>query len=118
MIQELSGEVDYFNAIINMSCIASLIEDIFTFIISFILEKKKKRSQVPTWEKMIYILSIFWAFFLLLSFFIPNILGLSLMNAEIFTIVGYFVLILIGLSIRYYSYLHSKFIQQKTKIKD
>ncbi|MCU9936432.1 hypothetical protein NWP96_04915 [Mycoplasmopsis cynos] len=57
------GEVDYFNAIINMSCIALLIEDIFTFIISFILEKKKKISQIPTWEKVIYILSIFWAFF-------------------------------------------------------
>ncbi|UWV81408.1 amino acid permease [Mycoplasmopsis cynos] len=36
------GEVDYFNAIINMSCIALLIEDIFTFIISFILEKRRR----------------------------------------------------------------------------
>ncbi|WP_223212232.1 hypothetical protein [Mycoplasmopsis canis] len=45
-------EMIIFDAVINMSCIALLIEDAMTFIVAFVLEKMKKISKIPFWEKI------------------------------------------------------------------
>ncbi|VEU63681.1 amino acid permease [Mycoplasmopsis bovirhinis] len=103
---------DYFDAVINMSSIALLLEDIMTFIVAFILEKKKKIALIPSWEKIAYILSIIWASFLLITFFIPNIFGASHTTETIFTILGYIVFLLSGSLVRLYSYY-----QYKNKLK-
>ncbi|AMD81169.1 amino acid permease [Mycoplasmopsis canis PG 14] len=108
---------DYFDAVINMSCIALLIEDAMTFIVAFVLEKMKKISKIPFWEKIIYLLSILWAIFLVLTFFIPSIFGEKIDDATIFTILGYFSFLFFGIIIRLYSYYHSKLILKKTSKK-
>ncbi|WP_117275065.1 APC family permease [Mycoplasmopsis edwardii] len=113
LLAQKPGEENYFDAVINMSCVALLVEDIFTFIVAFVLQKKKKIEKIPFWEQVIYFLSIIWAGFLVLTFFVPNILGESISASEIFTIIGYFVFILIGFGIRYYSYRHKKYLLKK-----
>ncbi|SYV97002.1 transporter, basic amino acid/polyamine antiporter (APA) family, partial [Mycoplasmopsis edwardii] len=49
LLAQKPGEENYFDAVINMSCVALLVEDIFTFIVAFVLQKKKKIEKIPFW---------------------------------------------------------------------
>ncbi|WP_027120970.1 amino acid permease [Mycoplasma leonicaptivi] len=105
LIPTITGNRDYYLGVIVISSLALFLQDILTFITAFILEKKKKISKIPLYEKVIYSLNIIWMLFLILSISFPQILGQEWSSINIFIIIGFFGSILFGFLLKWISHL-------------
>ncbi|QNM93548.1 APC family permease [Mycoplasma sp. Pen4] len=91
---------DFFNSTIIASSIALLIEDLITFSNAFILSKKRLVPKIPIWEKTIYAIVMTFISFIVLSFFVPWILGSNWESTNTYSILIYFTFVLIGFALK------------------
>ncbi|QKT05347.1 APC family permease [Mycoplasma sp. OR1901] len=112
-----NSENPYFNAVIIVNSIGLLIEDMLTYIVAFMLERKKIIPKIPLWEKIIYIINVVWIFTITTIIIFPFTINDPWKSENTFVFVIYFSFILIGFILKwawkFYSKRNSKKLNNK-----
>ncbi|RIV16811.1 amino acid permease [Mycoplasmopsis gallopavonis] len=98
----------FFETAIIANGIALLVEDICTFIVALILDRKKIITKIPLWEKLYYLFDIVLIITLILSFFFPQIYGEPAETSNYVVIVIYFGFLILGVLFKTISFLNKK----------
>ncbi|WP_406614472.1 amino acid permease [Mycoplasma corogypsi] len=107
----------FFETAIYATNIAVFVEDLLTFTVAFILEKKQIISKIPLWEKIIYVFDMIAIVFLLIVFLTPGIFGDKASETDHLTpliaISTYFIFIIFGIIM---NILSRMYIRNKQKV--
>ncbi|MFV8515713.1 APC family permease [Mycoplasma sp. Z244B] len=93
---------EFFDGTIIACSTALFIEDIITFNVAFVLERKKRIPKIPVWEKIIYILDLLFIIFLLLLFYLPWILGEDWGIKNTVSLVSYLAFVIFGFLFKFW----------------
>ncbi|MBN4083222.1 APC family permease [Mycoplasma sp. CSL10137] len=117
LLTDENSENPYFNAVIIVNSIALLIEDMLTYIVAFMLDRKKIIPKIPFWEKIIYTINVIWIFIITSIIIFPFIINDSWKSENTFVFVIYFSFILIGFLFKWTWSVYNKKISQKNNKK-
>lgn len=96
LIPTLLDIENFFESVIEIGSVAFLLQYFLTFIVAFILEKKKIIGKIPTWEKIAYVISMSIIFVTLLVFLFPFIAGQNWKTENTIILVSYIIFIGLG----------------------
>ncbi|UWD34336.1 APC family permease [Mesomycoplasma molare] len=99
---------DQFVSILNAGNIVFLMQYLFTLITIVTLSHKEKKFKLPLWEEIVYILAILLIGFVILSSFIPPIIGEQYTKSTAILLPSYVGVMLIGYIIWWIWYLINK----------
>ena len=94
---------NFFESVIELGSVAFLLQYFLTFLVAFILEKKKIISKIPVWEKIVYVLAMAIIFSALMVFLFPVIVGKKWEEENTIILVSYFVFIGLGYLFKFIS---------------
>ncbi|WP_052663432.1 APC family permease [[Mycoplasma] testudinis] len=115
---------NFFEAVIQLGTIAFLIQYFFTMLSAMVLEKEKKITKIPFYEKTVYVLAMIIIFIALIVFLFPPIVNSAWRVENTIIIVAYIVSIGFGYLLYFWRYRIEKklnqllmYIPKVTKIK-
>ncbi len=93
------GLNDFFNNVISLGLIATLVQYLTTFIICFILEKRKKISKINIFEKILYVFVMSTIILIIFATLFPIAFGGEWKTGHTVQVVSYFSLVAISYAV-------------------